>query len=68
MVPSTKTGIEITASVLISTKLSMNLPLFSPARTPALMPMTISNMTATAASFNVVGKAAATSEETCSPV
>ena len=51
----TKIGIEITSRVLISTKLSTNRPFRMPARTPAEMPMMISQSTAMIASLIVVG-------------
>ncbi len=51
----TKIGMEMTSSVLISTRLSRNLPRLIPARTPAAIPMMISQSTAIRASLMVVG-------------
>ena len=50
----TKMGMEMTKSVLTRTRLSMNLPLRMPARTPAVMPMSVSQARAMRASLPVI--------------
>jgi Na+-transporting NADH:ubiquinone oxidoreductase subunit NqrD len=59
--PITKTGIEMTSSVLTVTRLSANFPRLIPASIPAEIPITISTMIAITASLIVVGKRIASS-------
>ncbi len=65
--PMTKTGMEITSSVLTVTRLSANFPRRMPASIPAEMPMTISMMIAIRASLIVVGQRMASSWATLLP-
>ena len=51
----TKTGMEMTTRVLISTRLSRKPPRLMAVSTPARMPMTVSIRTAIPASLRVVG-------------
>ena len=53
--PSTKTGIEISTSVEMSTTLSMNLPFFRAEKMPATIPITASMANEVSPSLRVRG-------------